>query len=145
MPKFLSLTLVFVCLVSITGCSGGKRKKLEHARVQTLLIHCRAYATDHNGNYPSGLTDLFPKYIQLASNFYSPPHNATDDLPQAYYYRPGLNVGAKVDEPLVVSPHVVKGKVNVGYVGGFVRTLDKEDAQKILAKPEWEQKAPSLK
>lgn len=128
-----------------TGCAGNKRNKLELARIQSILIHCRAYATDHNDRYPPNLSALHPKYINLTNNFYSPPHSAAEDKPQAYYYRPGLHVGAKIDEPLVVSPHVIKGKVNVGYLGGFIRRLPKEDAQKILGKPDWEQIAPALK
>lgn len=141
--RLFAVVAIATCLFALSGCGNSSRSKMEHARVQSILIHCRAYATDNDGRYPTALADLYPKYINLITNFYSPPNSAAEDKPQAYYYRPGLNVGAKVDEPLVVSPHVVKGKVNVGYLGGFVRTLPKEDAQKILGGPNWVQQAPS--
>lgn len=143
--RIFQIAVLFLTACLLSSCARRERNKLEHARVQAILIHCRAYATDHDGKYPPALADLHPKYINLVSNFYSPPHSAAEDKPQAYYYRPGLHVGAKIDEPLVVSPHVIKGKVNVGYLGGFIRKLPKEEAQKILGKPDWEQLAPPVK
>lgn len=142
--KFLAATVLITSLLSLTSCGRGQRNKLEEARIEAILIHCRAYATDNDGKYPSKLSDLHPKYINLVSNFYSPPNSAAEEKEQAYYYRPGLNVGDKIDEPLIVSPHVIKGQVNVRYLGGFIRTLGKEEAQKILSNPQWAQEAPQL-
>ena len=130
--------------LSLVSCGDSSRTKLEHARVKSILIYSRAYATEHNGKYPGALADLHPKYIDLVSNFYSPPQSETENQPQPYYYRPGLKVGSKIDEPLVVSPHVVKGMVNVGYLGGFIRQLEFEEVQKLLSQPGWVQKAPPL-
>jgi len=138
------LAMILLCSSLLTGCEQGNRTKIEHARVMSILVNCRAFATDHGGDYPALLADLHPKYIDLVEVFYSPPYSKAEDKAQVYYYRTGLKVGALVDEPLVVSPHVIKGKVNVGYLGGFVRNLDKEEAEKILKQPDWTQQAPPL-
>lgn len=138
----LSCLSVFGLLL-LAGCGSGKRVQLEQARVHSILVNSRAFATDHEGSYPSNLADLHPRYIDLATNFYSPPNRAADQA-KAFYYRPGLKVGDKIDEPLVISPHVIKGKVSVGYLGGFVRKMEFEDAQKILGKGGWIQEAPPI-
>jgi hypothetical protein len=139
---FFRLGILVLFLTLLTGCGKSARNKIEEARVLSILVNCRAFATDHEGNYPKVLADLHPKYVDLVDVFYSPPYSVAEDKPQAYYYRTGLKVGALVDEPLVVSPHVIKGKVNVGYLGGFIRTLDKEEAERILKQPDWTQQAP---
>jgi len=129
---------------ALSAC-GDSVNNLERVRILSIVVNCRAYATDHDGKYPEKLDDLHPRYIDLADNFYSPPRNETETEVQPYYYRPGLLVDSKIDEPMVVSPHVVKGKVNVGYRGGFIRKIDYTEAQKILADiPGWVRKAPPL-
>ena len=128
----------------MSGCGGKSPIKLEEIRVKSILINCRAFATDHDGNYPESLADLHPKYIDLVSNFYSPPFAKHDNTPRPFHFRRGLKVDAKVDEPLVISPHTVKGKVNVGYRGGFIRRLELAEAQRILTQPGWSQEAPPL-
>ncbi len=141
---FFRLGMLVLCFCLLTGCGQGGRTKIEHARMLSILVNCRAFATDHEGDYPTVLADLHPKYVDLVDVFYSPPFSEAEDKPQVYYYRTGLKVGALVDEPLVVSPHVIKGMVNVGYLGGFIRKLDKEEAEKILKQPNWTQQAPPL-
>ena len=144
-PQFRNFLFLVLVACFLTSCGKGRRTKLEHARIETILLQSRAYATDHKDIYPTSLDDLYPKYIDLATIFYSPPQSEAEEVPQAYYFRTGLKVGAKMDEPLVVSPHVVRGKVNVGYIGGFIRKLEYEEAQKILTLNGWLQEAPSFK
>lgn len=139
----LFCTLLGIILTSV-GCRSASRNKLENARINSIIINSRAYASDNNGAYPTKLDDLYPKYINLVSNFYSPPQNEAEPDPQPYYYRPGLQVSSAVDEPIVVSPHVIKGKVNVGYRGGAIRRMSYEDAQKVLSLPGWIRTAPSM-
>jgi hypothetical protein len=140
------LTAILFCIFGfgISGCGRNSPAKLEEVRIKSILINCRAFATDHDENYPSALADLHPKYSNLVSNLYSPPFEKHDNSPLPFHFRTGLKVGAKVDEPLVISPQTVKGKVNVGYLGGFIRRLELAEAQKILNQSGWSQSAPPI-
>ena len=141
--RLICLILASVLAVFFVGCGAHSPKKTEKKRIQALILGSRAFATDNGGHYPGALSDLHPKYIGLISGFYSPRLTKTDKI-QPFYYRPGLKVGAKVDEPIIVSPNSIKGKVNVGYLGGFIRQMTVGEAKKIVSNPDWVQSAPGL-
>ena len=143
-PFFLVLGLG-VLLTSFTSCGSAARNKLEADRIKAILLLSRTYASDNSDKYPGKLADLHPKYISLSDNFYSPPLNESEPEPLPFYYRPGLTKDSKMDEPVVVSPHLVGGKVSVGYRGGAIRRMSYDDAQKILSLPGWLKSAPPLK
>lgn len=144
LKTYLIFCLLGGAIFSLVGCGSSNRNNLEKARIDSIILNCRAYASDNDGNYPSKLGDLYPQYINLVANFYSPPQNEAEPEPQPYYYRPGLKASSNVDEPLVVSPHIIKGKVNVGYRGGAIRRLNYEEAEKVLSLPGWIKNAPAF-
>ena len=144
MMAVFRLTIFLLPALLLNGCGRNSPEKMEAARVRSILIGSRAYATDHEGEYPSSLTDLHPKYIALISSFYSPPREKRRESAEPFHYRSGLKVNSKVDEPLVISPRSVKGKVCVGYRGGFMRKVDVTKAQKLLNETGWSQSAPPL-
>ncbi len=136
--------LLLLLAFALAGCGGNGPKTQEKMRIHALLIASRAYATDHEGKYPEVLADLHPKYIDLASGFYSPPVDSKGDRLQPFHYRQGHRVGSKVDEPLIISPKVIRGKVSVGYLGGFIRQVELEFAQDLLSAPGWVQDVPAI-
>ncbi len=144
MRQFGFLALLSVLCLVLVGCGQSRRDQVELARMKSILLQSRAYATDHGNDYPGSLAELHPKYINEVSTLYSPPQLESETERQPYYYRLGLRVGTKVDEPMVISPHVIKGRVNVGYVGGFTRQLSFEETQQIISAGDmnWVQTAP---
>ncbi|MEM6278399.1 MAG: hypothetical protein AAF733_02900 [Verrucomicrobiota bacterium] len=85
--------------------------------LKSLLLASRAYAADHDGNFPSSLEELYPDYVDEKDCFVS-LNEAEEQLP--FLYHPGLSNSADSKTPLVVDPHLRNGKRYVAYVGGHV-------------------------
>jgi|GEM_PF-1279775 hypothetical protein len=100
---------------------GGISERSPHTRelnrVKSLLLACRAYAADHEGEiYPPSLESLYPDYIDL-KDFHLAPDNNGSKVPVLYH--PGYT---SADQGAVVLEHPLdfNGKRIVGYVGGHV-------------------------
>lgn len=66
--------------------SAKSTKSLMHAK--QIVIACKRYATEHEGQYPPSLEALVPKYLGDASALTSPFQK--DQTGTGYEYWPGL-------------------------------------------------------
>lgn len=100
-----------------SGISERSPRTRELNRVKSLLLACRAYAADHEGElYPPSLESLYPDYIDL-KDFHLAPDKSGAKVPVLYH--PGYT---SADQGAIVLEHPLdfNGKRIVGYVGGHV-------------------------
>ncbi len=75
-----------------------------------IAIGCRAYATDHGGEFPKTLDELVPKYLPDAKLLTSPVSGPSVPIGFEYYGGKDSDPGSKV---LLVSKAAVRGKQRV--------------------------------
>jgi hypothetical protein len=79
--------------VSVPAAEAAQKRAIEAqslARAKQLLLACKQYAIDNNGNLPASLDDLFPTYLSDRTMLAS-PLDPTD--PEGYIYTPGFKAG----------------------------------------------------
>ena len=83
-----------------------------------LLLGCRAFAGDHDENYPKTLDELYPDYVDDKELFFCDDKKGRREK---FIYLPGFNTTSQAREPIIVSPFAFpKNRVIVGYAGGHV-------------------------
>lgn len=99
--------------------------------VKIIAITCRAYAADHDGNFPAELKELYPDYIQ--------DENALKTYGQGgvinadYIYFPGYRDDSPAKtKPLIAAPVSIGGGRVMGLVGGEVVEVPEDEFQRLM-------------
>ena len=115
-------------LLSISPLGFGRttpqaRAVMERSNIKVLLLGCRAYAADNEGNYPPQLSALYPDYIDIKPLFKGRDENGKNRSPMIYY--PGLTTSSDPDTPLIEHPFTFEGRKIIAFAGGRV-TIEKQ-------------------
>lgn len=86
--------------------------------VKQLVLGCRAYAADNNGNYPPSLSVLYPDYIDHRPLFEGLDERGKNKSPMIYH--PGLTNTSNSGTQLIEHPFTFGGKKVIGYANGQV-------------------------
>ena len=113
------ILIVFAILSSMTGrLTPHARAVNENSKVRQLLLSCRIYAKDNEGNYPSTLGSLYPDYIDYLPTFEGEDEKGRNKLPMIYYH--GISDESDLDSPVIEHPFTFDGKKIIGYASGQV-------------------------
>ena len=144
--KFFAITvivLVFGVFVSALfpgrGVSERGRSIADESRLKNVMLGCRMYALDYDGDYPPNLRMLFPDYVDEERDFVSRPISK-GDRERDFIYRSGFKSTDDPTEPILLSPSKTKrGKRGVGFADGEVKRLDGQELEAVMAKFEFEE------
>lgn len=117
-PWVMVVTALF--LFALLPCAIGiaPPEAIAASQVKRVVLACRAYATDHDGRYPSDLHDLIPDYLEEENLLYVRKQWSNEPLALIYHVEVEAESPEKV--PLVTYPLPVNGKRIVGYTAGHV-------------------------
>ena len=94
------------------------------SNVRMTILVIKAYASDHDGNYPSidpesgTLSVLVPDYLEVDYPLYWVHPKTKEKIP--WLYNPGLSEASFSRTPLLAQPIPFNGKRIIGYTGGQV-------------------------
>ncbi len=97
---------------------------MERSNVKVLLLGCRAYAADNEGNYPPTLKALYPDYVDYLPAFEGRDDKGKEKLPMNYHQ--GLTPTSDPKAPVIEHPFTFDGKKITAYVSGHV-TMEKPE------------------
>ena len=130
------MPLGMVAAMVIPAFSGAREKALEIKQmsdIRQVALACRAYAADHNGDYPKILPMLVTEgYLDSGELLaWKPNPSAEESLP--LLYRPGLTDTSAGDEALIAAPQAIAGKRTVAYSDMSVTSVPEEEFLSTLA------------
>ena len=117
---FSLLAIAGIAIIGLSLRHGCKlidekaRAGMQVNRIKQLILACRVYAEDHNGEFPSSLEVLHPDYID--QHFF----HAMEDPDQPVVYYPGNNASDDPRSLLLKYPLAADGKTARGYTNGTV-------------------------
>jgi hypothetical protein len=111
------IALLAAVALSIAGFVHAKSARVESiSNGQAIVMACRLYAADHQGNFPKTLEALVPDYLPNRAIFVCPFSGPSEPIGYEYYGGKDSDAGRKV---LLVSKGVSAGKRRVVvYVDG---------------------------
>lgn len=93
-------------------------------QLQILFRACRAYAADHEGNFPPTLGALYPEYVPNLDLFFSKEQG---NRKRIVIYYPGLTEISPGGLPLLEYPVGYRGKRVIAHCGGHVKLVAEEN------------------
>ena len=119
---FVGLLCVTLYLPMQSGVAERAPVIIAVNEIKQLLLGCRAYAADNEGNYPPQLSVLYPDYVDHLPLFEGQDESGENKLPIIYY--PGYTDTSPSRTPIIEYPFTFDGKKVIGYAGGHV-TMEK--------------------
>ena len=125
-----------IAAIAFPAFSGVREKALmvkQMSDIRQVAYACRAYAADHNGDYPKMLPSLVTDgYLDSGELLaWKPDPSSEESLP--LLYRPGLTDTAAADEALIAAPQAIAGKRSVAYADSSVASVPEEEFLSTLA------------
>jgi len=121
---------VWVVSKPYSGALHGSRLVKNLGIVKSLILACRAYASDSEGKFPASLEALYPDYVDSKELFlYDDGHT---ERARFLYYAGGIASDPFTSEIIIVSPHPSKkGKRIVGFADGHVGLFREDEYQEM--------------
>ena len=80
--------------------------------VRQLVLGCKAWAADNDGEFPPGLESLVPEYLDALELLIWPAQSGGGRLP--FVYRPGHTEAGDPETILIAAPEPMAGERVVG-------------------------------
>lgn len=114
------LTIGIVLLSDIKTGQGEKEIEKATKTLSSLLLACRSYAADWEGNYPPSLEALIPAYLDDEDFLYVENRQAEK---RPFSYHPGYTDTSHSQSILIEYPFPLDGKRLVAFAGGHVSVI----------------------
>ena len=128
--------IAMIAAIAFPAFSGVREKALmtkQMSDIRQVAFACRAYAAEHNGDYPKILPMLVTEgYLDSGELLaWKPNPSAEESLP--LLYRPGLTDTSAGNEALIAAPQAIGGKRTVAYAYASVTSVPEEEFLSTLA------------
>ena len=119
----VSLGLVVVAFPTFNNVRESGYQARNKSYAQQIILGCRVYASDNQGNFPDSLDDLYPDYINSKDIFL---HKDINSNSERFVYYPGAATGQQ-RRIVVASPTPIKGELVVGYSDGVIEAIPENE------------------